>query len=230
MKSRISFFNATAFKKNITRYAPLWAIYIIGGLLVMLTVLAGLESRLAGKTLANTIGPFSIINMIYAAICAQLLFGDLYNSRLCNALHAMPLRRETWFFTHIASGFAFSLVPHIVGALVMMPLLGENAFVAFFWLAGMTLEYIFFFGLAVFSVFCTGNRLGMVAVYGILNFASIIAYWFVYTIYEPMLLGVSISEDIFCLLSPVVQMVRSQLLKFVPVNESVAYYMIQYRL
>lgn len=232
MKSRTSFFNATALKKDIVRFAPLWSIYFIGGLLVILSLLAGNQnSTTNAKDLAETIAPLSIVNMIYAALCAQVLFGDLYNSRLCNALHAMPMRREGWFLTHIFSGLVFSFVPHLVATLVMLPMLGDTWFVGFLWLAGMTLEYLFFFGLAVFSVFCAGNRLGMAAVYGILNFASMIAYWFVYTIYEPMLFGVSVVEDPFCLLSPVVQMVSNHdMLNFVPVNINTHYNATQYRL
>ncbi len=206
MKLRISCFDKTVLRKDITRFAPLWAIYLIGGLLVMLTNMASQDPLYAARDLAQTIGPFGIINMIYAALCAQLLFGDLYNSRMCNALHAMPLRRETWFVTHVVSGLCFSIVPHFIGTALMLPMLGNIAVVGWLWLLGMVLEFLFFFGLAVFSAFCTGNRFAMAAVYAILNFASVIAYWFVTTIYEPLLYGVSIHDEIFAYLSPVVQM------------------------
>ena len=206
MKSRISFFDKAVIRKDITRFAPLWAIYLIGGLLVLMTALSGQVPRNAAQGLAETIGPFSIINLIYAALCAQLLFGDLFNTRLCNALHALPMRRETWFVSHVASGLLFSLVPHVIGTVLMMTVLHEMWYVGFLWLLGMVLEYLFFFGLAVFSVFCTGNRFAMIAVYGILNFAAMIAYWFITTIYEPMLFGVMVPIDAFQLFSPVVQM------------------------
>ena len=209
MKSRMSFFDKTILRKDVIRFAPLWGIYLIGGLLVMLTYLEGLSSQSAARELASTIGPFSVINLIYAALCAQLLFGDLYNSRLCNGLHAMPMRRETWFATHLISGLCFSIVPHFIGAALMMLMLQQVSVVGWIWLLGMTLEFLFFFGLAVFSVFCAGNRLAMVAVYGILNFASLIVYWFVITIYEPLLYGISISDEIFALLSPAVKMAGS---------------------
>lgn len=224
MKLRISCFDKTVFRKDITRFAPLWAIYLIGGLLVMLTNLAGQDPQPAAQDLASTIGPFSIINMIYAALCAQLLFGDLYNSRLCNALHAMPLRRETWFVTHLLSGLCFSLVPHFIGTTLMLPMLSHVAVAGWIWLLGMILEFLFFFGLAVFSAFCAGNRLAMAAVYGILNFASVIAYWFVTTIYEPLIYGVSINDEIFAYLSPVVQMVGSNELVVFKYTNGYSYY------
>ena len=206
MKSRISFFDKAVLRKDITRFAPLWAIYLIGGLLVMMTMVAGRNFSSAAQDLAEVIGPFSIINLIYAALCAQFLFGDLFNTRHCNALHALPLRRETWFVSHTVSGLLFSLVPHAIGAALVITMLQKLWFVGLFWLLGMVLEYLFFFGLAVFSVFCTGNRFAMAAVYGILNFASMIAYWFITTIYEPLLYGVSFNGELFGLFSPVIQM------------------------
>ena len=206
MKSRISFFDKAVVRKDITRFAPLWAIYLIGGLLVMMTMVTGRDPYYAADNLAEVIGPFSIINLIYAALCAQFLFGDLFNTRHCNALHALPLRRETWFVSHTVSGLLFSLVPHAIGAALVITMLQKLWFVGLFWLLGMVLEYLFFFGLAVFSVFCTGNRFAMAAVYGILNFASMIAYWFITTIYEPLLYGVSFNGELFWLFSPVIQM------------------------
>lgn len=204
MKSRISYFDKGILRKDITRFAPLWAIYLAGGLLVMLSFYG--EEAVPGAAayqLPNTIGPFSIINMIYAMFCAQMLFGDLFNTRLCNALHAMPLRRECWFVTHTVAGLAFSLVPHFIGAVCLMPFFGEFWYIPALWWVAMTLEYVLFFGLAVFSVFLTGNRFAAAAVYAILNFASMIAYWFVFTIYEPLLPGIVIPQDVFHSFSPV---------------------------
>ena len=205
MKSETSSFK-TVLRKDVTRFAPLWAIYLIGGLLVVLSITDYMDAEDVGRYLSNTIGPFSIINMIYAGLAAQLLFGDLFNSRLCNALHAMPMRRETWFAAHIISGFLYSVVPHAIAMLLILPRLGEFWFLAFVWMLAMALGFLFFFGLAVFSVFCTGNRFAMTAVYAILNFLSLIAWWFVATIYEPVLFGVSIKGDWFSLFCPVVKL------------------------
>ena len=225
MKSRTLCCNGTVLRKDITRFAPLWAIYLIGGLLVMLTTLSSSTAVGTARSLASTIGPFSIINMIYAALCAQMLFGDLFKSRMCNALHAMPLRRESWFLTHVVAGLLFSLVPHIIAVGLMTLMLEEFWFVGLYWLLGMTLEFLFFFGVAVFSVFCVGNRVAQVAVYGILNFASLIVYWFVDTIYEPMLYGVSIPGEIFARSCPVVQMCAgNDLVRFERIQKDIYYY------
>lgn len=203
MKSRISCFEKTTFKKDLTRFAPLWAIYLIVGCMIIMSMITNSSAGAAAASLGYTIGVFSIINLIYACVVAQLVFGDLFNSRMCNAIHAMPLSRNQLFGSHVAAGLCYSLVPHLIGALIMTTSLDEFWFVAFIWLLGMTLEYLFFFGVAVFSCFCTGNRFAMVAVYGIVNFFSLIVYWFVYTVYAPMMRGVVISGDIFFTLCPV---------------------------
>lgn len=206
MKLRISSCKLTALRKDITRFLPLWALYFIGGVLVMLTVTSSTRPYYAAQDLNEVIGPFAWINLIYAALCAQLLFGDLFNSRLCNALHAMPLRREDWFFSHLAAGIAFSLVPNTVGILLVVPRLEGFWYTAFLWLAGMELQYLFFFGLAVFSVMCTGNRFAMAAVYGIVNFLAMLAQWFAVTIYQPMLYGVVLDTEPFALFCPVMKL------------------------
>ena len=215
MKLRALSCNKTLLRKDIFRFAPLWAIYLIGGLLVMLTSFSGGADAQDARWLSDTMGPFAIINMIYAVLSAQMLFGDLYNSRLCNALHALPMRRETWFCTHIISGLMYSVVPHLIGAVCFMPILGQYSWVALVWVAVMLLEYLFFFGVAVFCVMCTGNRFAQVAVYGILNFLAMIVYWFVTVIYEPLLYGVQVNEEWFIKFCPVAQMTNfGELLKF----------------
>ncbi len=207
MKLRTSFFDKTVLRKDITRFAPLWAIYFIGGLLVMLNVAdsSGGNGYYAANNVGESISYLGVVNLIYAGLAAQLLFGDLYNARLCNALHAMPMRRENWFVTHTVSGLLFSLVPNSVGIFLVMFRMGKFWYVALIWLLGMTLQYLFFFGLAVFSMFCTGNRFAMVAVYAILNFAAMIALWFVQTVYQPLLYGIELATEPFALFCPMVQ-------------------------
>lgn len=207
MKSRTSSFK-TILRKDILRFAPLWALYLIGGIMILFS---GAESGVNAtvRNLTWLVELYSVINLIYAALVAQLLFGDLFNSRMCNALHAMPMRRETWFMSHVISGICFSLVPNVIMTLAMLPMLGEYWFIGFVWLLGATSEYLCFFGIAVFSVFCTGNRFAMVAVYGVLNFFSLILLWFIHNIYQPLLYGFAVTEEAFYILSPILKMANA---------------------
>ncbi len=211
MKSRQKFFDGTVLKKDITRFAPAWALYLIGGVMIAVSVMAEGARYSTGpidvpNALSQSIGLFGILNMIYAMIVSQLLYGDMFNSKLCNALHAMPLRREGWFLTHLVAGLLFSLVPNLVISLSIIPFMGEYWYAVFLWLLGMQLHYLFFFGLAVFSMFCTGSRFASITVYGLLNFLALLAVWFAYTIYVPMLYGLEVDTTAFLKFSPVCQL------------------------
>ncbi len=211
MKLKQKFFDGTVLRKDITRFAPVWILYLVGGLLVTVSTLAALHSlqdiRSSVLLVNDFLRYFSMINLVYAMVVAQLLFGDLFNSKLCNALHAMPLRREGWFFTHVTAGILFSLVPNTIGALAMAPYLDSFGYVAFLWLGAMMLQYLFFFGLSVFSMQATGKRFAAMVVYGILNFVSLLVLYLLDAVYVPMLYGVQLDTTILHALSPVVYVV-----------------------
>ena len=184
MKLRTSFFDATVFKKDITRFALLWALYLIGGLL------AAFDSDLHARALESVMSRMGWISFFYAMLAAQLLFGDLFDARLCHALHAIPLRREGWFLTHVTSGILFSLVPNLLISLVMMRSLGQLWYTALIWLLAMELQYVFFFGLAVLCMMVSGRRLAAVAVYMILNFFALAVSWIDDTVFLPTHYGI----------------------------------------
>ena len=199
MRSRTSCFNGTVFRKNLTRFAPVMALYTL--VLVLLIFMAWSNSGDLERGLNFTYqinGIFEVtgcVNLIYAGLIAQLLFGDLYNTRMCNALHAMPLRRESWFVTNAASGLVYSLVPSVVASVVLLPFLRQTVVdgvwkIALLYFVSSNLEYICFFGLALFATMLVGNRFTMVAGYALLNFGSGALYWLVRTAYTPMLYGV----------------------------------------
>lgn len=202
MKSRTSFFNGTVFKKDVTRFFPLWALYLIGGCLVMLTATMRSDPGMAARTVGRSLYILPIVNLVYAPLAAMLLFGDLHKSRMCNALHALPIRREGWFFSHVAAGLSFSIVPNLVGVLLLLPRLGEFWYVGFLWLLAMTLQYLFYFGVAVLAIMVSGNRTASLAIYGILNFGSQLVYWFLASVYLPSLYGIVIPQEPFHLLCP----------------------------
>lgn len=218
MKSRISFFNKTVFHKDITRYLPVWLIYGIIGLVQAQSSMSGYieyeGADAAAWYLGTTFSGYAVVNMFYALLTAQLLFGDLFNSKLCNALHALPVSRESWFGSHVLAGIAFSVIPNVLICLSMIPYLEEFWVVALLWLLAMVLEYLFFFGLAVFSALCSGSRFGMVTVYALLNFLSILAIWFINTFYIPLLYGVVLNEKFLTMLSPVVGIFDMELVEF----------------
>ena len=213
MKSRTSSFNVTIFRKNLTRFTPCWGLYTVGALMGLILLISD-GSRWMADNLLSAAHVLCVITPIYAMICAQLLFGDLYNTRMCNALHALPLKRETWFITNVISGFVFHLIPTLALTVLTAPILAiysvENAvWSAPLFLAITNLQFACYFGLAVFCAFCVGNRFAQGLLYAILNFGSIIAGWLVDTIFVPMYYGIRINTTPFQLFSPIVQMANA---------------------
>ena len=177
MKLRTSYFNPGVLKKDITRFAPLWGLYTVFMLLVVFMIqndTTAMSFALSADDIMQAMAP---VNFVYAGLTALLLFSDLYKSRLAYALHAMPLRREGWFFTHSVAGLLMCLVPNALGAVVSAACLGQYAYLAYIWLAVMALEYVCFFGFGAFCALCAGNMLGGAAMYGLLNFLSLLLAW-----------------------------------------------------
>lgn len=210
MKLRISCFDTATFKKDITRFLPLWVLYTVGMLLIMLSaVSSGSIWSHPARILNGSLGALVLANLPYGALTAQLLFGELFQSRLCNALHAMPVTRKARFGSHICAGLLFAFIPNFLVSLLMMPYLGQFWYIALLWLSAVCLQYVFFFGVGVLSVMCTGSRFAMVVVYAIINFLSLVVYWFVEVIFLPMMPGVLVDESRFILFSPISYLVSN---------------------
>ena len=206
MKSRTSFFNTAALRKNLTRFAPAWGLYGLALVLIVLNISdqAGINfARMMGYSISTMV----VVNFCYALLCALLLFGDLYNSRMCNALHAMPMRREGWFLTNVVSGLLFSLIPNTVVALLGVILSEELWIFPLLWLGAVTMQFLFFFGVAVFSGYLVGNRVALALVYYILNGFSPILYLLIQSIFEPMLYGVTVQREWFVEFCPLEKMI-----------------------
>lgn len=202
MKSRTFFFNFRVMRKDLTRFAPLWVLYAVAEVLCLMTIQLKNPAILAND-MKSIMGPVSLAHMGYTFLVAACLFGDLFDTRLCNGLHAMPIRREGWLLTHLASGLLFAAVPAVLGGGFACVLLGKYYRMALLWQATSLLQYIFFFGLAVFSVMCAGKRLGMAAIYAALNFLSMLVYWIGDLVYVSLLPGVVLGDTWFQRFCPV---------------------------
>lgn len=225
MQLKTSFCNGTIFRKNLTRFAPVWGVYtlcLLLGIFLMYSNGGTAKYFHFARNMAQLVEIMAIVNLGYALVVAQLLFGDLYMSRMCNMLHAFPMRRQTWFLTNLISGIVFSLVPTFVMALVATPLLLGSVFenacaLPWYIFLASNLQFVCFFGMAAFSAMCVGNRFTMAAGYGLLNAGAYIAYWLIDTVYTPMLYGVVTPTALAENLTPLSHMVNQP---YLPVNVS----------
>lgn len=189
------------FRKNITRFVPVWAIYCV----ILLISLMTIRGNNAAGELPRALIDFSVfmcfVNGVYGLVCALTLFGDLFNSRMCNAIHALPLRRESWFCTHALTGLCFSVVPNFVFALLMTPC---GHAMNWLWLLQSTLQFLLCFGTALLCVQFTGNRFAATVVYGLIHFGALLIYWLIESLYVPLLPGVVVDIDMVAPLCPIV--------------------------
>lgn len=222
MQSKKSCFNGPVFRKNLTRFAPAWILYtlclILGMILLYSDGRPDIRTFWFANRMAESIQVLGLVNLFWAPICAMLLFGDLHNSRMCNALHAMPIRRETWFVTNFVSGLTFSLIPTGIMTLASLPLLMQTCVVdawqiGLWFFLGANLSFLCFFGIAVFSVFCTGNKLAMALIYALVNGGAFMVFWLVDTLYTPMLYGVVTPTALVELLSPIANILDDPLIE-----------------
>ena len=78
MKSKTSFFNKTVFKKNLTRFAPVMAVYTLCLILGMMMLYQNNEEM--GRTfwfasrMGECIQVMGLVNLFFAPLCAMLLF------------------------------------------------------------------------------------------------------------------------------------------------------------
>ena len=203
MKLRTLSFNRTVLFKDITRFAPSWILYSVGLLVTFLVCFSTESADTTAYALGWTVPAMAIVSFVYALVNAQLLFGDLFQSRMTNALHALPLRRESWFAIHTVSGLLFAFVPNTVMAVLMMLFCGSIPAMPWLWLTWSMGTYVFFFGLAMLCAMCVGSRFAMVVVYGIANFGSLLVCWLYDTVYLPLLYGLTLDFDAFLRFSPV---------------------------
>lgn len=206
MKSKTSCYDPATGRMTLRRFAPVWVLYTLGMLLLTAMTLSN-SGQYIGEmlnTLDDYIACMGVINFGYALVLAQLLFGDLYTPRLCYAIHALPVTRGSWFGTQIILGIVGSLLPNLLNAAVIVPFLTEFRIAVLWWLAASELQFLFFFGVAVLCAICAANRFGMLILYGIVNFAHVLAAWLWMKLYASLLYGMCI-RDVKMPLSPLVQ-------------------------
>lgn len=213
MKSATSYFNKTVLRKDLTRFWPVWGLSTIFFLLIV-ALGNPIDAKDVARSVVSSLPAMMVFNLLYGWVCALLLLGDLFKSRLCNGLHTMPIRREGYLLTHIAAGLLFFLIPNLTLCIVISFLLKSYYAYALLLFAASLLQFLCFFGIAVFSVMCSGKALGMSAVFWIILLFPSLVYWFCTTFYEPMLPGVLLESADFLFFSPITNTGETGMMRF----------------
>lgn len=183
MRSKTSFFNKTLFKKNMSRFWPLWGLASFVGSLFPLTMLMQMirfeDLRLEVDTVMQSLYAaltmfVPVVSLLYAVLCAAAVWSYLYNPRSVGMMHRLPIRREGLFVTNFLSGMAMMLIPYVItGSLTVLIVVLSRAFAAkalMITVLGVLGESFFYFCSATFVAFLTGNVFAMPVIYFLLHF------------------------------------------------------------
>ena len=173
------YFSPALFRKQVTRFWPLWGGYSLGLLLLLpgffLTYVPWgdipLSQVFCGYALAWAVNP--LISCIVAGFSALAVWSYLCSRSAAGLIHGLPVRREGLFFTNYLAGLSFILVPNVLIFLLSLAAQaavgGADFYGLWMWLVCQSLMAVFFFSLATFVALITGNLLALPALYVILN-------------------------------------------------------------
>ena len=193
MRSGISFFNMTVFRKHLLRFWPIWAVLLIvlalalplNGLMLLRMdleahagVTGGYLESFARYTVAGMTDLSLALAVVFGLLAAMAACSHLYSQKSANFMGSLPVRREGLFLSHYLAGLVMLLGPVVIvflltalvelaGGCLMPGQLG-------YWLGYSCSAGFFFYTFAVFLGMFTGHLLALPAFYGIFNLLAYI--------------------------------------------------------
>lgn len=217
----------TVFVKNIKRFWPIWASYIV---LWILAAVLNLSSSLSWSdelsqayairlTLVDSEIYSTVFTSIFAVLSAMAVFSYLYNSRSTSLIAGLPMRREKAFAANFLSGLVWLIASNIIVAVIIAIVQASFGVLhmgsVLMWFAMVTLQCIFFYGFASFCAMLTGQILTLPLLYAVLNFAVPVVENLVKMISSMFLYGVNGSSSVLTkIFAPIVVMIRKNFYLF----------------
>ena len=220
VRSRASCFNRSFSLYLLRRFWPIWllwlALLILVGPVHLSTVVpenfAEYEAYASGLSRAILDSGSMLAFLAFGAgpVLAMGMLSYLYNPRTCGMVNALPMKRETAFFTAVLTGLAPMLAADLLVFLVLLArysgIAGVDGAHVVTWLELVVLGNIAYYGMACFCGVLTGNILVLPAVYVVLNCTAAVVEATVRTLFGRLIYGYSYGEMRFGVLSPIVRM------------------------
>lgn len=224
MTSKISYFDGALFRRSLKKTLPLWVCYFLLWLFLLPGSLLSFDYAQAAtrtwqslpEAVFDLIMPFSTAGLLLSAVIgllsAWLLFSWLFRASTSNFYAALPVRRETLFFSNLSVGLVMVTLVNLFVALCSFLITVSHSCPMFIPCMAVfvvsTLSFLGFYGFAVFLSVIIGQAAAMPAVYVILNFASALLRYAVDALNETFVYGMNIwwqyrNDSFFYKLSPI---------------------------
>lgn len=202
MQLKISCFNKTLFRKNLTRFWPLWGMASFVGALFPMVMFMEISRGTRLEPLEMTemyynvaVYAVPVLSLFYAVMCALAVWHYLYAPRSVGMMHTLPITRKGLFLTNFLSGMAMMLIPYAVtGALTILISLVYGFFEPagiLATIAAVVADSFFYFASATVVAFVTGNVFALPVLYFIFHFLAVIMDFMVSTFATGFLFGLN---------------------------------------
>lgn len=187
---RMPLLSGTLFRKNLTRFWPLWAAYaLIWTLALPLTLFTRLHSGYSyypepaypdlARDILSSASDFSLyMTLLFGCLMAMALYSYLCTARSVGFVHTLPIRRAGLFWTNYLSGLFMFFSAHVlVFVLTYLVLLTGSASMPMrelvIWLGVSCCLSVLFFSFGVLCAMFTGQVLAIPVFFGVGNVLAI---------------------------------------------------------
>ncbi len=208
MKSKTSLFSPGLSRNILSRFWPLWLIYL-GVLLVQLPVAVsgyvsqGISARYTMECILQLAANVAGYAMAASLLSVMAAFSYLYSKRSCSLINSLPVRRECVFITACLTGLLPLLLAEVLTWLISLGVFAGSESVRpewlNSWLLAALLSTLASYGFGVFCAMLTGHILVLPALFLVLNSAVYVLESLAQTLLRTLVYGYEGGVSISCL-------------------------------
>lgn len=204
MRSATSFFNPALARSDLRRYWPALFLYV-GLWIIFLPIPVWNRAAERNPALVNltelcadTYAAAVVLALIFGGIMATAVFSYLMQTRSVGAMHALPQRRGTLFWTHFLTGWAMLAAGNllVLAVTALAALLGGLALTPALltWFVVATLLDLIFLALGTLCAMVTGWLLAVPVLYAAVNCLAVALTWLGQQLAELLLDGFTMPD------------------------------------
>lgn len=193
MKSKISFFSPTIYRKNMSRFWPIWGITVFFSAMIPLGKLVSIINykqtldedlnflSIRDLFLSSTDYVSGILMFMYALIVSMAVWSYMYSAKSISLMHSIPVTRTALYITNVLSGLTMLIAPVLVYGILYELIgiyFGNGDVCAMLTFMSVTIGLsIIMFSIGTLSAHITGNILALPFLYvGVNTLAAGVEY------------------------------------------------------